>query len=161
MLHTIHPLDLTLAGLGCPPHPQGEGARVEGSRGLCGSPRCPSSPWWWPTNVDHMEQEDTAGSSFFLLPCSTQLQLMCPVLLLTTLGPMVDRSALLPCSFINLRNHQVNLFTIDYFDFRSQSGDSKLFLLTESWYQMTPSLAQILLGICEPSLHQRLFEWSR
>ena len=45
----------------------------------------------------------------------------------------------------NLRNNQVNLFTIDDFDFRSQTGDSKLFLLTESWYQMTPSLGLILL----------------
>ena len=29
-----------------PPRLQEEGARVEGSRGLCGRPQCSSSPWW-------------------------------------------------------------------------------------------------------------------
>ena len=40
-----------------PPSLPEEEAWVEGSRGLCGSPQCPSSPWWWPTSADHMKQE--------------------------------------------------------------------------------------------------------
>ena len=51
-----------------PPRLQEEGALVEGSRGSRGSPWCPSS-WWWPTDVDHIEQEDPAT-----LPASFSLE---------------------------------------------------------------------------------------
>ena len=44
-----------------------EGAQVKGSRGLYGSPQYPS-PWWWPTDMDHTEEEDPDPLPAFFSP---------------------------------------------------------------------------------------------
>ena len=87
MILTVWLLDTPLQRYLChPPYLQEEGARVEGSRGLHGSPRCPSSPWWLPTSVDHREEEDpaTLPASFSLAPQSCNW--LHKVLLLPTFG---------------------------------------------------------------------------
>ena len=87
MILTVSLLDTPLKRFLChPPRLQEEGAWVEGSRGLCGSPQCPSSPWWWPTDVDHIEEEDpaTLPASFSLAPQSCNW--LRKVLLLPTFG---------------------------------------------------------------------------
>ena len=66
--HSLPPRHSTIEVLVSPTTSTGE--RVEGSRGLCGSPQCP--PWWWPTAMDHIEEEDpaTLPTSFSLAPKS-------------------------------------------------------------------------------------------
>ena len=71
MILTVFLLDTLALQYWC--HPaclQEMEARVEGSRGLCGSPHCPR--WWWPTDMDHIEEDDpaTLPASFSLAPQS-------------------------------------------------------------------------------------------
>ena len=73
-----------------PPCLQEEGVWVEGSRGLCGSPQCPSSPWWWPTDMDHIEQKAPATLPASFSPAPQSCNWLHTSVVTTDFGLTVD-----------------------------------------------------------------------
>ena len=73
LLTDLPPWLATTAYLSHLPCLQEEGAQVEGSRGLHGSPQCPSYPWRWTTGLDCKEEggPTTLPASFSPAPQSS------------------------------------------------------------------------------------------